>query len=113
MSAALAEPETGWTAGGYHGFSLDRGTWPAISGTGNVLARATPRSWTGRSGRTGRRCSERIGTARRRAGEPFRLGRATAARPGRCPVARSSSFSARQSRLADSALTAEDERCGH
>ena len=26
MSATLAEPETGWTAGGYHGFSLDRGT---------------------------------------------------------------------------------------
>jgi hypothetical protein len=25
MSAALAELETGWTAGGYHRFSLDRG----------------------------------------------------------------------------------------
>ena len=69
MPAALAEPETGWTAGGYHGFSLDHGTWPAISSAGNVLAGATPTSWSARSRRTGRRCSERIGRARWRAGE--------------------------------------------
>ena len=42
MSAALAELETAWAAGGYHGFSLDHGTWSAISSAGNVLTGATP-----------------------------------------------------------------------
>ncbi|MGH3420295.1 MAG: hypothetical protein ACRDOD_11995 [Streptosporangiaceae bacterium] len=47
MPAALTELETGWTVGGYSGFSLDRGSWPAISSAGNALAGATPTSWTG------------------------------------------------------------------
>ena len=35
--AALTELEQAWTAGGYHGFGADRGTWSAISSSGEVL----------------------------------------------------------------------------
>ena len=72
-----------------------------------------PMSWSGRSRRTGRRCSERIGRARWRAGETPPPGARHRSAAGQVPLARSSSFSARQSRLADSTLTDEDERCGH
>jgi len=41
--AALTELEKAWADGGYHGFSLDHGTWSAISSAGNVLTGATPR----------------------------------------------------------------------
>lgn len=41
-SRTLAELELAWAAGGYHGFSADRGTWCAISSAGEVLTGATP-----------------------------------------------------------------------
>jgi hypothetical protein len=40
--AALAELELAWTAVGYHGFSADDKTWPAIGDAGQVLAGAAP-----------------------------------------------------------------------
>ena len=40
--AALAELKLAWAAAGYHGFSADDGTWPAIGGAGEVLTGATP-----------------------------------------------------------------------
>jgi hypothetical protein len=40
--AALAELERAWAAGGYHGFSTDKGTWCAISSAGEVLTGRTP-----------------------------------------------------------------------
>ena len=40
--AALAELKRVWADGGYHGFSVDGGTWSAISSAGEVLAGATP-----------------------------------------------------------------------
>ena len=40
--AALAELKRAWADGGYHGFSVDGGTWSAISSAGEVLAGATP-----------------------------------------------------------------------
>jgi hypothetical protein len=53
MPAALAELETAWTAGGYHGVSHDHGTWPAISSAGerpgrgysDELEREIPAHW--------------------------------------------------------------------
>jgi hypothetical protein len=36
-NAALAELEQAWADGGYHGFSLDDGTWSVISSAGDVL----------------------------------------------------------------------------
>jgi hypothetical protein len=42
MPAALAELETAWTAGGYHGVSHDHGTWPAISSAGERPGRGYP-----------------------------------------------------------------------
>ena len=42
QDAALAELELAWAAAGYHGFSADDGTWPAIRGAGEVLTGATP-----------------------------------------------------------------------
>ena len=41
-NAALAELELAWADGGYHGFSVDDGTWSAISGAGEVLTGDTP-----------------------------------------------------------------------
>jgi hypothetical protein len=41
-NAALAALEEAWTAGGYHAFSVDDGTWSAISSAGEVLIGATP-----------------------------------------------------------------------
>jgi hypothetical protein len=40
--AALAELEDAWTSSGYHGFSVDHGTWSAIGSAGEVLTGATP-----------------------------------------------------------------------
>ena len=39
---ALAELEDAWTSGGYHGFSVDHGTWSAIGSAGEVLTGSTP-----------------------------------------------------------------------
>jgi hypothetical protein len=41
-NAALAELELTWADGGYHGFSVDGGTWSAISSAGEVLTGDTP-----------------------------------------------------------------------
>ena len=41
-NAALAELELAWADGGYHGFSVDDGTWTAISSAGEVLTGDTP-----------------------------------------------------------------------
>ena len=40
--AALTELELAWADGGYHGFSVDDGTWSAISSAGEVLTGDTP-----------------------------------------------------------------------
>jgi hypothetical protein len=40
--AALAALEEAWAEGGYHGFSVDHGTWSAISSDGEVLTGTTP-----------------------------------------------------------------------
>jgi len=45
-NAALAELELAWADGGYHGFSVDDGTWSAISSAGEVLSGDTPDSLT-------------------------------------------------------------------
>lgn len=52
MSAAPAELETAWTVGGYHGFSLDRGTGPRSAAPGTCwpgypdeLEREIPSHW--------------------------------------------------------------------
>lgn len=45
-NAALAELELAWADGGYHGFSVDDGTWSAISSAGEVLTGDTPDSLT-------------------------------------------------------------------
>jgi len=34
---ALAELELAWSEGGYHGFTVEGGTWGAISSAGEVL----------------------------------------------------------------------------
>jgi hypothetical protein len=41
-NAALAELELAWADGGYHGFSVDDGSWSAISSAGEVLTGDTP-----------------------------------------------------------------------
>jgi hypothetical protein len=41
-NAALTELELAWADGGYHGFSVDDGTWSAISNAGEVLTGDTP-----------------------------------------------------------------------
>ena len=41
-NAALTELELAWADGGYHGFSVDDGTWSAISSAGEVLTGDTP-----------------------------------------------------------------------
>jgi hypothetical protein len=46
VNAALAELELAWTDGGYHGFSVDDGTWSAISSAGEVLIGDTPDALT-------------------------------------------------------------------
>ena len=40
--AALAALEDAWAEGGYHAFSVDHGTWSAISSAGEVLTGITP-----------------------------------------------------------------------
>ena len=45
-NAALVELELAWADGGYHGFSVDDGTWSAISSAGEVLTSDTPDSLT-------------------------------------------------------------------
>ena len=40
--AALAALDEAWVDGGYHAFSVDHGTWSAISSAGQVLTGATP-----------------------------------------------------------------------
>ncbi len=40
--AALAALDEAWADGGYHAFSVDHGTWSAISSTGQVLTGSTP-----------------------------------------------------------------------
>ena len=45
-NAALAELELAWADGGYHGFSVDDGTWSAISSAGEVLTGDTPDALT-------------------------------------------------------------------
>lgn len=45
-NAALDELELAWTDGGYHGFSVDDGTWSAISSAGEVLIGDTPDALT-------------------------------------------------------------------
>jgi len=40
--AALAALEEAWADGGYHAFSVDHGTWSAVSSAGEVLTGATP-----------------------------------------------------------------------
>jgi hypothetical protein len=40
--AALAALEEAWAEGGYHAFSVDHGTWSAISSAGEVLTGITP-----------------------------------------------------------------------
>ena len=42
QDAALAALEEAWADGGYHAFSVDHGTWSAISSAGQVLTGATP-----------------------------------------------------------------------
>ena len=42
QDAAIAELEQTWAPGGYHAFSVDHGTWSAISSAGDVLTGATP-----------------------------------------------------------------------
>jgi hypothetical protein len=39
---ALAELESAWADGGYHGFSAEGGTWCAITSAGEVLTGSTP-----------------------------------------------------------------------
>jgi hypothetical protein len=39
---ALAELELAWSDGGYHGFTVEGGTWGAISSAGEVLTGGTP-----------------------------------------------------------------------
>ena len=41
-NAPLAELERAWADGGYHGFSVDDGTWPTISSAGEVLTGDPP-----------------------------------------------------------------------
>ena len=41
-NAVLAELGLAWSDGGYYGFSVDDGTWSAISSAGEVLTGATP-----------------------------------------------------------------------
>jgi hypothetical protein len=45
---ALAELEQTWADGGYHGFSVDDGTWSAISSAGDILIGDTPDALTRR-----------------------------------------------------------------
>jgi hypothetical protein len=45
-NAALVELELAWADGGYHGFSVDDGTWSAISSAGEVLTGDTPDALT-------------------------------------------------------------------
>jgi hypothetical protein len=45
-NAALAELELAWADGGYHGFSVDDGTWSAISSAGEVFTGDTPDALT-------------------------------------------------------------------
>ena len=40
--AALAELTRTWAGAGYHGFSVDNGTWSAIGGAGDAFTGATP-----------------------------------------------------------------------
>ena len=40
--AALAALEEAWADGGHHAFSVDHGTWSAVSSAGEVLTGATP-----------------------------------------------------------------------
>lgn len=40
--AALATLEAAWASGGYHAFSVDHGSWSAISSAGQVLTGSTP-----------------------------------------------------------------------
>ena len=40
--AALGALEEAWADGGYHGFSVDDGTWSAITSAGYVLTGDTP-----------------------------------------------------------------------
>jgi hypothetical protein len=40
--AALAALEEAWADGGYYAFSVDHGTWSAVSSAGEVLTGATP-----------------------------------------------------------------------
>ena len=40
--AALAALAEAWADGGYHAFSVDHGTWSAISSAGQVLTGSTP-----------------------------------------------------------------------
>ena len=40
--AALAALEEAWADGGYHAFSVDDGTWPAVGSAGEVLTGSTP-----------------------------------------------------------------------
>ena len=44
---ALAELELTWADGGYHGFSVDGGTWSAITSAGDVLTGDTPDALNG------------------------------------------------------------------
>lgn len=39
---ALAELELAWSDRGYHGFTVEGGTWGAISSAGEVLTGGTP-----------------------------------------------------------------------
>jgi hypothetical protein len=45
-NTALAELERAWADGGYRGFSVDDGTWSAISSAGEVLTGDTPDALT-------------------------------------------------------------------
>jgi hypothetical protein len=40
--AALAELEEAWAPGGYKAFSVDHGTWSAVTSNGTVLTGDTP-----------------------------------------------------------------------
>ena len=80
--APLAELETAWADGGYHGFCvLEHSLWSAISISGEVLTGNTPDGRTSRSGRTGRHCGERIGGPGDVPGNPSARG--TSPQPGR------------------------------
>ena len=57
--AALAELELAWADGGYHGFSADDGTGRRSAAPERCSPEPPRMSWTGRSGRTGRRSSDR------------------------------------------------------